>query len=417
MNPYGAVPAALNQTRLSLRDIMASFVDQKIQESKLSLANKQMDVEARALELDAEKQKTRTAFDLARVARETVSQDRLFKESQSRTDLAKLGHQEQVRANEAREPILANQAETAKANAQLAARKIDILDRETRDRGQIHPWSYHLDRNAFTPARKEVFLGLYDKGKPVTGIEAEQTIAAFNKQIGPQLVSALAELKGQLGVSGKVLANLTPDDPKRKEMEQVHDAALAVAEGIQMELNYLKSSTTKITPKDLEKMDEAADKIWMLLSDEDRKKYPGGEPEFIEKYKNDSINRIAAGIDQLKSFRRQPGEKEPKPKPVPGGNPPGKKDLKSKNWVGTKNTLWLNDQCNEIEKTMGKPKGDEARNKVTEFLKARDYLSARDYLTELLGQTRSETGNKLFSLTPGTSSTVRTPAYVRKKIP
>ena len=67
-NPYTMVPQALEQTRLTLRDIMNDYVGQKIQESKLKLALAEIGAEREAVQLEGEKQKLVTGLDLARIS-------------------------------------------------------------------------------------------------------------------------------------------------------------------------------------------------------------------------------------------------------------------------------------------------------------------------------------------------------------
>jgi aconitase B len=117
MNPYGAVPAALEQTRLTLRDIMAGYVNQKIQESKLNLAHKQMEVEARALELEGEKQKAQTEFNLARIAADTARQDTSYA-----LEREKFGHSQEM--DRLRLPLVQKQIETAGVQAQTEKERL-----------------------------------------------------------------------------------------------------------------------------------------------------------------------------------------------------------------------------------------------------------------------------------------------------
>jgi len=170
MNPYGAVPAVLEQTRLTLRDIMAGYVNQKIQESKLNLAQKQMEVEARALELEGEKQKAQTEFNLARIAADTARQDKSYDLEQE-----KFGNSQEM--DRLRLPLVQKQIETAGVQAQTEKERLGQEKLKTQqmvDLSQKKPWSAWADEAGLTEAQKEIFLDQYATGD---GAVAGTTVA------------------------------------------------------------------------------------------------------------------------------------------------------------------------------------------------------------------------------------------------
>lgn len=100
VNPYGAVPAALKESRLALRDIMADYLNTKAQEANVNLMQKKAETDLAMVganlerdRLTQEQQANRfqTEVDLrkADIGRHAFESDRSFKETQRQFDVNK----------------------------------------------------------------------------------------------------------------------------------------------------------------------------------------------------------------------------------------------------------------------------------------------------------------------------------------
>jgi len=69
-NPYGAVPAALKETRMALRDIMADYLATKTQEANLTLAQKKAETDTALIAANLQRDKLAGERDLARMAQD-----------------------------------------------------------------------------------------------------------------------------------------------------------------------------------------------------------------------------------------------------------------------------------------------------------------------------------------------------------
>ncbi len=107
-NPYGAVPEALKETRLSLRDIMADYMATKVRESNLKLDLAKVNTETELVRSGAERDKIANLRELARI------------------DIDKGQAAEAVRANQAREKL------TGEGQAAEAAYRKDTLTQQGR---------------------------------------------------------------------------------------------------------------------------------------------------------------------------------------------------------------------------------------------------------------------------------------------
>lgn len=76
-NPYGAVPDALRETRLTLRDIMSDYLNTKVEENKLKLGEARLGVEKAAVETQMKQHELANLRDIARQSQ----QDSQFQQS------------------------------------------------------------------------------------------------------------------------------------------------------------------------------------------------------------------------------------------------------------------------------------------------------------------------------------------------
>jgi len=86
INPYGAVPEALSQSRLALRDIMADYLAQKTLEANLNVAQKKAEIETAQVAANLKLGELANERDLARTAAEAQRFERQqsFTEDQAR---------------------------------------------------------------------------------------------------------------------------------------------------------------------------------------------------------------------------------------------------------------------------------------------------------------------------------------------
>jgi hypothetical protein len=66
-NPYGAVPAALRETRLTLRYLMGDFLENKIAEGRLNLEIKKAETETAMVGAGIEKDRLTDLRELAKM--------------------------------------------------------------------------------------------------------------------------------------------------------------------------------------------------------------------------------------------------------------------------------------------------------------------------------------------------------------
>lgn len=100
-NPYGAVPEALKETRLTLRDVMGDFLQNKVLEGRMNLETKKAETETALVQADMKKSELADLRDLSkmRMAREieTERQDQQNRQFQQTHDLQQTGQDIQAR--------------------------------------------------------------------------------------------------------------------------------------------------------------------------------------------------------------------------------------------------------------------------------------------------------------------------------
>lgn len=77
-NPYGAVPEALNQTRLTIRDVVADYLKSKALESQLSLAKGQIELDRMRMDADTQRSRMDQELRLGAMQQNALHQDRTF---------------------------------------------------------------------------------------------------------------------------------------------------------------------------------------------------------------------------------------------------------------------------------------------------------------------------------------------------
>jgi hypothetical protein len=90
MNPYGAVPEALKETRLSLRDIMGDFLQNKVLEGRINLEKSKAETETALVGAGIERERLTNLRDLSRMrmTQEMHDEDALRQEGQFGRNLA-----------------------------------------------------------------------------------------------------------------------------------------------------------------------------------------------------------------------------------------------------------------------------------------------------------------------------------------
>jgi hypothetical protein len=401
MNPYGAVPAALEQTRLTLRDIMAGYVNQKIQESKLNLAQKQMEVEARALELEGEKQKAQTEFNLARIAADTARQDKSYDLEQE-----KFGHSQEM--DRLRLPLVQKQIETAGVQAQTAEKRLEHETYALEKLKEKKPLSAWADEAGLTKSQKEVFMDLYGTtdgpvdssalGRALTNLNNEKPLLYSMQWIGNR--DKIEDIEKRLADD----VNLTA--PEKTALTSAGDKLKQQNQFIEVALSTWHSKENKLKPTDIEKIQENAASAWDILSKDARASYAGGykqyEKEYVEYFKQDVMEGLKQIAELRKKDREKPAGEKPAGEKPPTEQPGAKKATKPPEVVGTLYTKYLVDRLNEIETYLGADASVQAQTKAMEFIKAGDLRGAQTYLDNLLSSrpAAEEVGNRLFRSEP-----------------
>jgi hypothetical protein len=393
MNPYGAVPAALEQTRLTLRDIMAGYVNQKIQESKLNLAQKQMEVEARALELEGEKQKAQTEFNLARIAADTARQDKSYDLEQE-----KFGHSQEM--DRLRLPLVQKQIETAGVQAQTEKERLGQEKLKTQqmvDLSQKKPWSAWADEAGLTEAQKEIFLDQYATGDgAVAGTTVARALQNLNSE-KPLLyaVTMAGNIDKIKDLDERLRSDVNLTAPEKTALTTERDRLMKQSEYLQLALNAMREKKD-LSVKDYDTLKENATDAWDILADDARASYAGGYRQFEKEYIDYFKQEVNQGIDQLAALRKKSTEKPAGEKPPTAEPTPKTAAPKPLTQLSTADTKLMVDKLNEIEREVGADAAAKAKDAVMGFIRAGDLQAARDYLDNLLRPAQAEIGNRLF---------------------
>jgi len=100
-NPYGAVPEALKETRLSLKDIMADYMATKVHESNLNLALAKANTETELVRSGAERDKLANLRELTRIGIDSDVATERARANQASEALTATGQENQVAMHQA----------------------------------------------------------------------------------------------------------------------------------------------------------------------------------------------------------------------------------------------------------------------------------------------------------------------------
>ena len=192
-NPYGAVPEALNQTRLSLRDIMSDYLANKVAEGNLMIAQARTENDRSAIEANLEQSRAADTRDLARIAMSADQFNKSYGLQERETSLRETMEPQKLQLDQDRVKIMqAGEARAAREEARM--NQVKTIG-DWADQAGIHRGI--LDMNGLNPQMR------------VSRRDAETTLNNFRTQIqmhpslgfiahGYSLKSDLVDLQNKL---------------------------------------------------------------------------------------------------------------------------------------------------------------------------------------------------------------------------
>jgi len=295
-NPYTMVPQALEQTRLTLRDIMNDYVGQKIQESKMKLALAEISAEREAIQLEGEKQKLTTGLELGKIA----SQER-FREKQ-------LGFQEQrlaevTRGRKSAEELMGLKAETERKKQEALEGEQKWLNEEK----TVEDWA---GISGLSPTQKDIFVGSYPAGTTMKRRQVQEQIQDLRKNPVMHFKFGLIGNIDRLESLNEDLKNpdLTPN--QKKILESRYDTLYRKTNNMKRLVDYMDKGKKKLTPKELSEIKDEAMLNWEGLSDDVKKGYGNDYRKFEKGFVDDYLDTLSRGSLNLEELKREAGEQE-----------------------------------------------------------------------------------------------------------
>jgi len=129
-NPYGAVPEALKETRMTLRDIMQDYLANKVTESNLEIARAKADVERASVEADIQKAGMMNTLSLARLAQEANQFQQNYGLQERQVALEEQTKPQQIWAQQ-------EQARASMKTAEARAQEVGLIAAEQARKNQI----------------------------------------------------------------------------------------------------------------------------------------------------------------------------------------------------------------------------------------------------------------------------------------
>ncbi len=129
-NPYGAVPEALKETRMTLRDIMQDYLANKVAESNLEIAKAKADVERASVEADIQKASMMNTLSLARLAQEANQFQQNYGLHERQVKLEEQTKPQQIWAQQ-------EQARASMKTAEARAQEVGLIAAEQARKNQI----------------------------------------------------------------------------------------------------------------------------------------------------------------------------------------------------------------------------------------------------------------------------------------
>lgn len=302
-NPYGAVPEALKETRLTLRDVMGDYLQNKILEGRMNLETKKAETETALVQADMKKSELADLRDLSkmRMSREieTERQTQQNQQFQQTHDLQQTGQDIQARqfgkTYSLQEQELEQRRLAQEASNKIAGRQVAVSEREQATMNETKTaaeWAQLTGK----PAGVLTFLNI-DPNMKITRRDAKDLKDSLDVTFkaypaleyvvqGQQLKSELTGLQTQLKEPG-----LPPE--KRTVIQAAYDK----------KLTHFKNLDTLITnakAPSQEKIIQAARQTY-TDTPELHTQYPQFD-KFLDAFTKDAERGRSAFRDDIKAF-------------------------------------------------------------------------------------------------------------------
>jgi len=395
MNPYGAVPRALEGTRQTLREIMTDFVSQKLQESKLQLALGEMDLERKALELEGEKERARTAVDLSKLAMEQgYRKERLGLDKKRLAETTRHAKA----AETAAEQRLGEQARHAKAMESTAQQRADILQSQEDWLNEAKTPDVWAGELGLSPTQQEIFRSYFPEGTSLSRRDVQEQVKDLKENPVMHFKFRLLGNIDRLEEMGSRLADpdLTAED--KKALEANYDTLYGKTQRLKTLVDYIDQGKTKLTPEQYRDLRDDAMLAWDTLDEGSRERLGGDYKKFEKAYVDDYTDILKKGNLNLKELKRKKTAAKP-----------GTEDVVSAVKLEKKETKQLMDGINEIERVKGAGAADRAFAAIKRFLAQGEKEQAKDFIDIVLGRAARQGAKKEKTERKETSASKETP--------
>jgi len=220
-NPYGAVPEALKETRLTLRDVMTDYLNTKTQENNLRLGEAKLGVEKAAIENQIKLNELVNLRDISRQAQQESQFQETKQQQDSHFNVTSRQHQEQIDAAKVREEF----DRTERFNLEKRRAEAEIKERQARGsrEAQAHAAQFQkktaLEWSVIFPGTPEVrSTALRNMGiAPDTILTAPEANSLMNSQSG-YFPHFMAKAYHDVGRDLETVFLKTEDPQKRAEI-------------------------------------------------------------------------------------------------------------------------------------------------------------------------------------------------------
>lgn len=220
-NPYGAVPEALGQTRLTLRDIMSDYLQNKVLESNMRLAETKANTETALVNAGIEKERLAGERDLARMrlTRDIHDEEAVRQESQFGRSLAQTiqAQQDQNRIAQGQLNVSQGQLKVGEGHLKVAEDAEKRAAREEQRKNEVRTAGDWVKTAGLHPGLLD-FVGA-DPGQKLRRADAEllygniQTMMKTNPSLG-FMVHGYALKRDLLDLQDKIQSPGLTDDQR-----------------------------------------------------------------------------------------------------------------------------------------------------------------------------------------------------------
>ena len=352
MNPYGAVPEALKDTRATLRDIMNDYVSSKTEESKVKVA-------LATIAMQGEKERLLAEADIAKAGAVTRFQEAKLGQEATRIDIERNKQVEAARHGEALEGIAGTQAGTARKEFLLKKQKEDYLNEPK----SVEDWA----KLGLTRSQGQILKDLYGEGAILPRREIDEHKKLLKENPAMFYLIGIIGAKDQVDeIRNKLMDPNTPPE-QRPTLEKNFNELLNKADTYNKMMQPITRLKKTLTPKDYEDMMKGAHNVWDVASDEYRAKFNNDFMKFREFYTSDYQKTVSATALNLEELMKMPGRPE-KAKAVPEQGKALEAELKI------------------LQEKKGKAAANEAWKTITsQYLNKGDASGALEYLKKMGG--------------------------------